>query len=74
MLSDVSWQPRKNSWELWYNSHHNSPQFVVMSLVQKGGLIKAQGQDLGQKELHPGHEEWPIIYFQVGRGLGRANL
>ena len=45
-------------------------RILEMSLVQKGGFIKAQGQDPGQKELHWGHKEWLTIYFQVGRGLG----
>lgn len=45
---------------------------IEMSLVQKGGLIKAWGQDHGQKELYWGHEEWLLTYFQIGRGLGRA--
>ena len=39
-------------------------------LGQKGGFIKAWGQDHVQKELYWVHEEWPILYFQVGRGLG----
>ena len=51
----------------------NGPERILeMSLVQKGGFIKARGWTGGQKELHQGHEEWPIIYFQGGRGLGIA--
>ena len=47
-------------------------RILETSLVQKGDCIKARGQDMWQKEQHWGHEEWPIIYFQVGRGLGIA--
>ena len=47
-------------------------RILETSLVQKGGFIKAQGRTRGQKELHWGHEEWPITDFQGGKGLGRA--
>lgn len=40
------------------------------SLVQKCDFIKAWDRTPGQKELPWGHEEWRILYFQVGRGLG----
>ena len=36
-------------------------------------LLKNRDRTCGQKELHRGHEEWPIIYFQVGRGLRIAS-
>ena len=49
-------------------------RILEMSLVQKGSFIKAQGQDHEQKELHWGHEEWPLICFQVGRELGIISL
>ena len=42
------------------------------ALVQQGGFIEVGDGMGGQKELHWGHEEWPILYFQVGRGSGRA--
>ena len=33
-------------------------------------LLKHGERTPGQKELHWSREEWPTIYFQVGRGLG----
>lgn len=52
---------------------NSQERILEASLVQKGGFIRAQEKAWGQKELLPrGHEEWPIICPQVGRGLGRA--
>jgi len=42
--------------------------------VQKGGLLKQGDRTCGQKEPRRGHEEWPLIYFQVGRGLRIASV
>ena len=40
------------------------------SLVQNGGFIKAQGQDLwAGRAAAPAGEGWLIIYLGVGRGL-----
>lgn len=33
-------------------------------------LLKQGDRTRGQKERQWGHEEWPIKYFQAGRGLG----
>ena len=51
------------------NSQKRIPE---TSLVQKVVLLKHRDKIHGQKELPWGLEEWPIIDFQVGRGLGRA--
>ena len=46
---------------------------LEVSLVQNGGSLKHGDGSRGRKELLPrGCEEWPIIYPQVGRGLGIA--
>ena len=51
----------------------NQERILEVSLVQNGGLLKHGYRTHGQKELLPwGCEEWPIIYPQVGRGLGIA--
>lgn len=47
-------------------------EFLRRLWSKKGDFTKAWGQDHGQKELHRGHEEWPIMHFQVGRPLGIA--
>ena len=48
-------------------------RILEASLVQNGGLLKHGDRTRGQKELLPRVcEEWPIIYPQVGRGLGIA--
>jgi len=47
-------------------------RILEMSLVQKVVLLKPGDRTRGQKELYWGPEEWPIIYFQGGRGLGIA--
>lgn len=38
------------------------------SLLRKGGLLKHRDRTPGQKERHWGREEWPVAYFQIGRG------
>ena len=49
----------------------NSQEGIIeMSLVQKVVLLNPRDRTCGQKELHWGHEKWPIIYFQVGRRVG----
>ena len=48
-------------------------RILETSLVQKKVVLLKHGdRTCGQKELHQGHEEWPIIYFQFSRGLGMA--
>ena len=47
-------------------------EFLRHLWCKKVVLLKHGDRTRGQKELHWGHEEWPIIYFQVGRGLGIA--
>ena len=50
---------------------HDQNRILEVCLVQKDGFIKARGQDPWVKRTTPwGYEEWLIIYFQVGRGLG----
>ena len=39
-----------------------------MSLVQKGGFIKAQEQDLWAERSAQDHEERLVIYYGVGGG------
>ena len=52
---------------------NDQERILEASLVQNGGLLKHRDRTHGQKELLPrGCEEWPIIYTQVGRGLGIA--
>ena len=46
-------------------------RIVEMALVQKGGFIKAEDKTCGPGEPYQG-QEWLMIYFQVGRGSGRA--
>ena len=52
----------------------NQERILETSLVQKGNheVLKHEDRTPGQKELHWGHKEWPVIYIQVGRGLGIA--
>ena len=47
-------------------------EFLRHFMVHKGGFFffKLGDRTHGQKELHWGHEDWPIIYFHVGRGSG----
>ena len=47
-------------------------RILEMSLVQRDVLLTHRDRIQGQKELPWGHEEWPIIYFQVGKGLRKA--
>ena len=49
-------------------------RILQMSLVQKGGFIKARGQDSGENELHWGGEEQPLIYEGIGRGKGKREV
>ena len=51
---------------------NSQEKIFEMSLVQKGGFIKARGQTFAQKELHWRGDRWLIIYFHVGRVLGIA--
>ena len=60
--------------ECWGLEVSGQERILETSSVQKGGFIKARGQDLRQKELPWGCEEWLIIYFQAGRGLGIAKV
>ena len=43
-----------------------------ISWSKKVILLKHGDRTHRQKELHQDHEEWPIIDFQAGKGLGRA--
>jgi len=45
-------------------------EFLRHLCCKKVVLLKHRDRTHGQKELHWGHEEWPIIYFQVARGFG----
>ena len=45
-------------------------EFLRCLWCKKVVLLKSRDRTLGQTELRLDHEEWPIIYFQVGRGLG----
>lgn len=42
--------------------------------AKKVVLLKNGDRTCGQKELPWGHELWPIIYFQAGRGSGIAKV
>ena len=44
-------------------------EFLRHLWCQKSVFIKHGDKTHRQKELHWGLGEWPIIYFQVGRGL-----
>ena len=57
---------------LWFRE--NGPERILeTSLVQKGGFIKAQGQEpRAEKELQWGCERCLTVYFQVRRGSGIA--
>ena len=47
-------------------------EFLRRLWWKKVVLKKHRDRICGQKELHWGHEEWPIICSQVGTGLGIA--
>lgn len=47
-------------------------RILETSSLQKGGFMKAQGQGPWQKELQWAHDEWLLLYFEAGRGLGTA--
>lgn len=49
-------------------------EFLSCLRCQKVLLLKSGDRIRGPKELQWGREEWPIIYFPVGRGLGRISL
>ena len=43
-------------------------------LCCKKVLLNHKDRTHGEKELHLGHEEQPIAYFQLGKRLGRAQV
>ena len=45
-------------------------EFLRCLWCKKVVLLKYRNKTHGQKVLHCGHEEWLIIYLQVGRVLG----
>ena len=45
-------------------------EFLRHLWCKKVVLLKHGDRTGGQKEVHWGREEWPIIDFQVGRELG----
>ena len=47
-------------------------EFLRRLWCKKVVFLKHGDRTCGQKELHWGLEECPIIYFPVGRGLGIA--
>ena len=51
----------------------NSQRVLEMSLVEKGGFVRAQGQAgrafCGQKELHWGCEEWTGYMLSKWEGV-----
>ena len=47
-------------------------EFLQGFWCKKGGFRKAQGQDRWAEGAALGCVKWPIVYFQVGRGLGIA--
>ena len=47
-------------------------EFLRYLWCKKVILLKHRDRTHGQKELYWGHEEWPITYFQVGKGLGNS--
>ena len=47
-------------------------EFLRHLQCKKVVFLKHGDGTCGQKELHWGAEEWPVINFQVGRGLGTA--
>ena len=49
-------------------------EFLIRLWYKKVVLLKHRDSTHGQKEMHQGNEEWPIIYLQVGRGLGRVSV
>lgn len=50
-------------------------RILETSMMQKGGFIKAQGdQTCGQEGLHWGHEEQLTPHFDVGRGSGTTGV
>ena len=58
-----------NGWDLELMAEK---EFLGYLLCTKVVLVKHRDRTYGQKELCWGREEWSILYFQVGRGLGRV--
>ena len=57
-------------WKCWGLELTVKKKFLRCLWCKKVVLLKHGDGTCEQKELHWGHEEWPIIFFQVGRGFG----
>ena len=59
-------------WKCWGSELMAEKEFLRRLRGKKVVLLKHGVRTHGQNELYWGGEAWPMIYFQVGRGLGTA--